>query len=339
MVLFELGWIGDTIVTIPAMRCIRAKFPEAEIIRVCSPIAAPILRNCPYIDKLLIYDKFGTHHGIRGKFTLLHSLINDKLNFFVNLHTPDVNRNFFIYLRDNLFSYMTRAEIRVGYYCTGTRSLLTHGIKYQRSQLSCYIVDLINQLTMILGCQPSRDLELWITAKEKNHIFEFLKKIGVKENDFVVAIHPGAKRPSRRWPVSRFIEITKWLTKDAVIIVTGGKEEIDLACQITAANKDVIIASGMLTIMQTAALISRCNLFISNDTGIMHMAFALKVPTVALFGPGNVKRWVPPNENFIKIIHHPVRCSPCYKWDCEDLSCLKAITVDEVKGAILELVK
>jgi heptosyltransferase-2 len=341
IVLFEAGWVGDTIVTIPAMRSIRETFPEAEIIRVCSPLAEPILKNCPYIDRILIYDREGEHRAIKGRLKLLKSVRRIGPDIFLNLHVPDVNRGFRIYLRDNLFSFLTSAKVRVGYYRTLTGFFLTHGIKASHNHLSQFIVDLINDLTIQLGCNPKRDLELWISDNDRKRVNKFLSNYDLQKKDRIIAINPGAKRPSRRWPISRFIEIAKWLEKDARLVITGGKDEVDLAKQISDATPGAIIASGALTLLQTAALLERCSLFITNDTGIMHIAFALRIPTIALFGPGNVKRWVPSpsGADWIKVIRHPISCSPCYQWECEDLSCMKAITIDEVEKAILEFSK
>jgi len=339
MVFLELGWVGDTVVTIPAMRSIREKFSEAEIIRVCSPTAESMLRNCPYIDRLLIYDREGEHKGIQGRLRFLRLVREIKPDIFINLHVPDINRTSKIFLRDNIFSILTASKIRVGYASPGTKFLLSHDILANKSHLSKYIVDLINELTKKLSCEPTQNLELWISNEERDYVSEILKKYGVGSGEHLIAIHPGAKRPSRRWPISRFIEIARWLGKKNRVVITGSKDEANLSQQIFDSNSGVVIASGTLTLMQTAALLEKCSLFTTNDTGIMHMAFALKVPTVALFGPGDVLRWVPPKKNWIRVIHHPVPCSPCYRWECEDLSCMKAITVDEVKEAILKMLR
>jgi heptosyltransferase-2 len=337
IVLFETGWVGDTIVTIPAMRSIREKFPDDPIIRICSPVAEPILKNCPYIDHLLIYDRDGIHRGTKGKLKLLNKIREIGPNIFINLHVPDVNRGFRIYFRDNLFSFLTSARIRVGYYCSLSGFFLTHGIKTSHNHLSKFIVDLINDLTVRLGCKPQHELELWINDTERKEMHEFLSHHNVRNTARIIAINPGAKRQAKRWPLQRFIEVAQWLAKDATIVLTGSKDEINLANQMAAAVPYIITASGVLSLMPTAALLERCKLLITNDTGIMHIASALKVPTVAFFGPGNVRRWVPPHANWLKVIHHPISCSPCDKWECEDLSCMHAITVDEVKEAVLEL--
>jgi len=339
IVIFEAGWIGDTIVTIPAMRSIREKFPKAQIMRICSPVAEPILKNCPYIDRLLIYDRDGEHRGIQGRSKLLNSIRGIKPDIFINLHVPDINRDIRIYLRDNFFSFLTSAKLRIGYYCPFTGFFLTHGIKASHTHLSQFIVDLINDLAVQLGCKPKRELELWINGSDKQAMNDFLRLRRIKNNDKIIVINPGAKRQAKRWPLQRFIEIAQWLGKEAKIVITGSKDEVNLANEMKAAVPHIIIAAGILSLMQTAALIDSCRLLITNDTGIMHVASALKTPTVALFGPGNVIRWVPFDANWIKIIHHPMPCSPCYRWECEDLSCMQAITVDEVKKAVLELIQ
>ena len=340
IVLFELGWIGDTVVTIPAIRSIREAFPDAKITRICSPAGEPILENCPYIDHLLIYDRDGKHRGIKGGFRLLKRVREIKPDIFINLHVPDVNRSFKIYFRDNLFSFLTDAKVRVGYYCPMTGFLLTHGIKASHNHLSKYIVDLINDLAIQLGCTPKYDLELWIHDDDRKKMREFLEHHGVKDTDVLIAINPGAKRKSKRWPLPRFMEIAEWLGEEAKIVVTGSRDEMDLAHQIAnAVPHTIITASGVLTLMQTAALLERCRLIITNDTGIMHIAFSLNVPTIALFGPANIKRWFLSDSSLTKIIHHPLPCGPCYRWECDDLSCMKSITVDEVKAAVLELTR
>jgi len=336
IVLFEAGWVGDTIVTIPATKSIRQKFPKAQIIRICSPVAGPILKNCPSIDQLLIYDRDGAHRGIKGRLKLLKSIRKIEPDIFINLHVPDINRGFLIYLRDNFFSFLTSAKLRVGYYCTLTGLFLTHGIKTSHNHLSQFIVTLINDLAVQIGCNPKCELELLVNSNDRKTAKDFLRDHGVRNTDRIIAINPGAKRKSKRWPLQRFIEIAKCLAKEAKIVVTGSKDEMDLTNQMAAAVPYIITASGILPLMPTAALLERCKLIITNDTGIMHVASALKVPTVALFGPGNVSRWVSPNANWLKVIHHPVSCSPC---ECEDLSCMQAITVDEVKEAVLELIR
>lgn len=338
ILLFEVGWIGDTIVTLPATKALKQAFPEAKIVRVCTHVVEPIVRRCPYVDEILIYDRKGRHKGAKGTWQFLEGVRKIGPDVFINLHVPDVNRSFKIYFRDNIFSLLTGAKTRVAYFSPGTGAFLTHGIRAEKRHLDKYIVDLINDLVSLLGAKPDRELELWISDQDKEEARSFLKKCQIEETDPLVAVHPGAKRPSRRWPKERFAELTRWLSKEFRVVITGGKDELPLAMYIKETAPAAIVASGALSLMGTAALLERCRLFITNDTGIMHMAFALKVPTVALFGPGRVKRWVPLNASWIKVLHHPVPCSPCYKWSCEDLTCLKAITVEEVKQAVSRLV-
>jgi len=310
ILLLELGWIGDTIVTLPATKALKQTFPDAKFVKICTRVAEPIVTRCPYVDEILIYEREHKHKGLWGRWRLLKEARKIRPDAFINLHVPDINRNFKIYFRDNLFSFLTGAKTS----------------------------DLINDLVSRLGAKPNRELELWVNNRDREEAQTFLEKNHIEETDSLVAVHPGAKRPSRRWPKERFAELTRWLSKEFRVVITGGKDELPLAMYIKETALAAIVASGALSLMGTAALLERCRLFITNDTGIMHMAFALKVPTVALFGPGRPKRWVPPNASWIKVLHHPVPCSPCYKWSCEDLTCLKAITVEEVKQAVSRLI-
>jgi len=337
ILLLELGWIGDAVVTLPATKALRQAFPDAKFVRICTRVAKPILTRCPYVDEILIYEREGKHKGLWGRWRFLKEIRRLDPDIFINLHVPDINRNFGIYSRDNLFSFLTGAKTRIAYFSPGTGIFLTHGIKAENKHLDKYIVDLINDLVSQLGAKLNRELELWVNNRDREEAQTFLEKNHIEETDSLVAVHPGAKRPSRRWPKERFAELTRWLSKEFRVVITGGKDELPLAMYIKETAPAAIVASGALSLMGTAALLERCRLFITNDTGIMHMAFALKVPTIALFGPGRPKRWVPPDADWIRVIHHPTPCSPCYKWSCEDLICLKAITVEEVKRATVGL--
>ena len=340
ILLLELGRIGDTIITLPATKALKKAFPDSEIIRICTPIVEPILRRCPYLDEIIIYHREKKKpkwiwQGIK----LLIKIRKICPEIFINFHTPDVFRSSKIYFRDNLFSFLTGAKSRVAYFSDSTGIFLTHGIKAQKEHQRKYVLDLVNDLVQQIGCIPDKELELWLDDQDRQEAEKFLKDHLIREDIPIAIVHPGATRPSRRWPIERFIKITKWLSKDLTVIITGNETETFLAEQIQNVVTKVIVASGKLSLMGTAALLERAALLLTNDTGIMHFAFALKTPTVALFGPELPERWVQMDKNWIKVIRHPMPCSPCYKWNCSDLRCLKAISVEEVKDAISLLLK
>ncbi|PIV63342.1 MAG: hypothetical protein COS11_07960, partial [bacterium (Candidatus Ratteibacteria) CG01_land_8_20_14_3_00_40_19] len=125
-------------------------------------------------------------------------------------------------------------------------------------------------------------------------------------------------------------------TYNAQVIIFGGKQEISLAERVASLmKKNPIIAAGKTTLGETAALIERCNLFITNDSGLMHIACAVKTPVVAIFGPTDYRKTGPYSINSA-IIRKNLPCSPCYqrgKVKCKELDCFKLITVEEVLEA------
>jgi len=188
-------------------------------------------------------------------------------------------------------------------------------------------------LIRILGCDiKDEKLEVWFDESDTRKVNEFLKDNGVLDSDLLIGINPGGYRPSRRWDWEKFAQACEILVKKykAKIIITGSKLEINLAKRIE--NKMAakpIDSTGELSLTQLSALISRCNLYISNDSGPMHIANALKTPLVAIIGAGMRKIYPYQKDNCV-IVKKEVECSPCYKFRCKDMRCLNIITVDEV---------
>jgi heptosyltransferase-2 len=192
-----------------------------------------------------------------------------------------------------------------------------------------YKLDLIQAL----GCKiDNKELEVWCNEFDIKKVEDFLKNNSISDSDMLIGINPGAHRPSHRWDWKNFAEVADALAVKykARIIITGAKNESWLGKRINhiMINKP-INAMGKLSLTQLIALIRRCNLFITNDTGPMHIANALKIPLIAIMGPGSMKTAPYQNENCI-ILNKKVSCYPCYKFKCNDMRCLKSITVNDV---------
>jgi len=343
IVIFEVGWLGDTVVTIPAMRTLRRHFPEAKIYRVGTPDSSEILQRCPYIDHFVLYQRNGKHRGILGGIRFLKLIRRIRPTIFVNFHTPDFQRSFKIYFRDNLFALLAGARLRVAYYNLIDKFFLTHPVPKNNCK-DVYIVNLINRLIEKIGCPvDSTSLEVWFNKEDEKFVLNFLRQNGIDDFSHLICIHPGAKRASKRWKAASFAEIANWAVEKLgmKVVITGSANERELGLHIAKLmRKRPVIAAGRLSLSQTGALLKLCTLFLTNDTGVMHLAFAAGTPTVALFGPGEEKRWVPQKNKNIRVIKHTLPCSPCYKWECENrIFCMDMITVKEVKNAIINLLR
>jgi ADP-heptose:LPS heptosyltransferase len=161
----------------------------------------------------------------------------------------------------------------------------------------------------------------------------------------VAGIFSGATIPERRWGINKFVELTEGLINEGIgIVIIGGNEDVDDSGKLEEiGNGDFTINYvGKTSLIETAAIISQLDLFVSSDTGLMHIAYGVGTPTVSLFGAGIQKKWAPIGDNNIALNKH-LACSPCtefgYTPRCPyDVRCLSDISVEEVKGAVLELI-
>jgi len=182
-----------------------------------------------------------------------------------------------------------------------------------------------------------------ISEDARKAVDGFLSRNGIAETDRVIGVNPGGAL-SHRWPLAYFGAALKQLLdrRPAVVVVTGGRGEQGLGEALVGVLKGyrVVNAAGRLSWEELGALLERCDLFITNDTGPMHVAAVLKTPLVALFGPGYLVRFDPRHfSDKAIVLYEQARCAPCDKLSCRDLRCLKRIVPQAVVTAALELLE
>lgn len=200
-------------------------------------------------------------------------------------------------------------------------------------------VERMLDIVKLLG-EVSQDfkLEISISQYDRDVISDLLNNNSVSYSDFLIALAPGFGNPTRGWYPERWAQLCDRLVSkyNAKIILIGGLKEVNLANQISNLMKEKpIMIAGKITIAQTAALIERCHLVITNDSGPMHIAAAVGANIVALFGPGDYNRIRPYGDadKFV-IVSKNIDCAPCYKVECKDHRCMKDVTVDDVFKAV-----
>ncbi|MBI2447742.1 MAG: lipopolysaccharide heptosyltransferase II [Candidatus Omnitrophica bacterium] len=182
--------------------------------------------------------------------------------------------------------------------------------------------------------------QMHIKEKDREWAVHLVKE-KIKKGKYLIGLNPGARfGPAKRWLAERFVELGNRLTLkfNASIILFGGPEEKEFVSGIAAGIKtqqgEVLNMAGSTSLGQLAGLIERCNVFITNDTGPMHIAYGVRTPVVAIFGSTDPNRTGPPGDSH-KIVRKDVPCSPCFKRVCPyDMECMKAITVDDVMDAV-----
>ena len=327
------NWVGDAVMTTPALGAIRQSFPDARIAILANPVVAPLFSPHPWVDEVAIYDRKGLHKGLIGRFRLASELRERRFDLAILL------QNAF----DAAFiTWLARIPHRMGNKSDGRGFLLTHGFPLALQPREEH--QSANYLAMLryfdITCPKPRQL-LVTTDIEELAMAERLAEAGILASDFVLGINPGATYGSaKRWTPDGFAGVAEELAAawGAKVVITGGPGEVDIAADIEKGiAENCVNLAGKTTIRELLALIKRCDFFITNDSGPMHVAAAFDVPLVAIFGPTDHTTTYPLAEHAM-VVRESVDCAPCLKRECPtDHRCMTAVTAEDVLMAAQEL--
>jgi len=335
ILVIKLGSLGDVILSTAALRALREKFPRAnyKISLLVGEESKDILLRCPYVDELLVCDLKNKDQGLRGLLKIGENLRQKNFDLVVDLQN---NR------ASHLLAYLSGALKRYGYHNRKLSFLLNHAIidpglpldpvTHQFRILKMLGIDLLNNT-----------LELWPSAEEHKNVEEMLDAQWLSQTQKVVGINLSAspRWSTKLWPLEYMVCLCEELgLKDIRVIITGTPADQELASRLvnTLKNTKVINACGKTNINELAVLIKKCQVFISADSSPLHIAAAVGTPFVALFGPTDSRRHLPPAKNYL-VIDKKIACSPCYKTKCRTKSCMVAINPAEVLAAVMKLLK
>ena len=321
ILVISLAGIGNTLLFTPALRLLRERFPTAYISAlVMFKSAKEILEGNPHLNEVIHWNfiQAGPFHSLRF-LTRLRSK-----RFDVSINAYPANRREY-----NLISFFIGAKERFGHRYQHLDLLSLGFLNNRRITESPHRHDVEENIALlglleIRGKLPKR-LEIYLSEKDRKFAQDWLRKRGL-EGDFMFGFHAGSARfknqARRRWDKGKFIQLGKLLVQkhNAKILIFGGPDEVQT-------NRDIFESmgdSGYLvkdtTMRQTTALMERCSLFITNDSGLMHISAALSLPTVAIFGPTNPV-WVHPWRTEYEIVRKGLPCSPCFFYSVRPLSC------------------
>ncbi|NOX25946.1 MAG: lipopolysaccharide heptosyltransferase II [Deltaproteobacteria bacterium] len=322
------NWIGDAIMTTPAIRTIRQNFPKAEISVLVHPWVADVFSASPHIDRVINYYKKTSHRGLPGMRRLALELRAEHFDLAILLQNA---------FEAALLTYMAGIPLRAGYSRDCRGLLLTHAASLPRQRRTIHQVHYYQELLVDLGLTAGPD-ELFLTVH--NQARERAAKLLNGASGPIVGLNPGASYgPAKRWPVEKYAQLAGQLVNklDARIIVFGTEADQQAAGVIKHGCGHVIDLTGKTSLAEAMALIDLCAVFVTNDSGLMHVAAALQTPLVAVFGSTNPLTTGPYSDNAV-VIRHPMPCSPCMKTDCRgDFACMENIGPDEVGAAVTKL--
>ena len=327
------NWIGDVVMTLPAVAAVRKTWPTARISVLAKPWVAEVYRLSEDVDDVIVFQEPGHHAGIGGKLRLARELRGIGFDCAILLQNA---------IEAAIIAGLAGIPFRAGYNSDGRGLLLTHAVRRTKAIRRVHQIDYYIEMVRALGCTPAaRDVRLHPGRDYDGLAEALLNRFGIAENRLLIGIAPGAAYgPAKKWSPERFAAVADRLIDDTggqtILFGSGGDRESTAAVQGSARHSLIDIA-GMTNLKEAIALIARCSLFISNDSGLMHVAGALGVPTIALFGSTNPATTSPVGEKSV-IIHHDVDCSPCLKPVCPtDFRCMEMIGVEEVCAAARKL--
>lgn len=328
------NWVGDAVMALPALRAIRQKFPEANIGIVARPYVAEIYRNQEICDELIAYDSSGEHKGWRG---------SERLASELRLRKFDV-----ALLLQNAFDaawLAWRADIpeRIGYARDARSLLLTKAVPTPRvgeipAHEKFYYLELLRRSGWLEKFPDVERISLKVPEAGRRQAAEKLLEAGARPHAFRVAIGAGASYGSAKcWMPDRFAETANRFQaeRDADIILFGTPKEAAVSDAIIANMKrKPVDLTGKTAIGELPALLSQCHLFLGNDSGAMHVAAAVGLPVVAVFGPTDPEGTSPVTMQYSVVQQKPY-CSPCFLKRCPtDHRCMKSVTPDMVQVAL-----
>ncbi|MBI4778206.1 lipopolysaccharide heptosyltransferase II [Candidatus Desantisbacteria bacterium] len=337
ILIIQTAFIGDVVLVSPLIQSLSKGFPGAKLHLLTTPKGKEVLDGDPCLANIIPYDKKGQQKGIFHFLKVAEELRKMQFDLAVVPHPS---------FRSSLLAFLCGIPYRIGFDRNTGAFLFTSSVPYQ---LKLHEAKRNLELAYALGA-PEEDYHLRIHISDKNREFsrDFISRSGVLPNDFLIGINPCSVWPTKRWIPERFAQVGDALSNEfkARIILVGGQEDGWLVEKIALLMKTrSILAVGRLTLKQLAGVLEQCRLFITNDSGPLHIAMAMNTPTVAIFGPTTTNLGFGPyGESFRVVEKTDLSCRPCGKHGgqrchLKSFDCMKGITVDDVILAARELIE
>jgi ADP-heptose:LPS heptosyltransferase len=342
ILVLRLDRIGDLVMSLPALNDLRAAFPQARIRLAVGAWSEPLARSAP-VDEVLVWSAPWVGRPSEGALSLRALFARARA---LRAAPPDLTIDLQGDVRAALLLWLTGARVRVGYANTGGGSLLTHVVPLDETvsfvEQNRRAVDTVAGTRAATSHDPLR-------AEERAGARQILAAHGVPlDARPLIGLHPSGGRLIKQWPIARWAEIARRLQEDhgATVVVTGSAADRPLFDALAQAlSRPPVDLTGRLGLRETLAALSAFDLFLSPDTGPMHMAAAVGTPSVSVFGPSDPGRYfsggsgAPGTRH--EVVRHELWCAPCNlirkpPAECrlgEAPECLRLVTVDAVYTA------
>lgn len=335
ILVIRTAYIGDVVMTLPILKPLKKLYPHAKITFLTSSAAKGLFLNNQYADSVITYNAFWFYSEGRLKdfFGFLKTLRSKHYDLIIEAR-GDIRDIF-------LLMYLSRGRYRVSYNVGGGGFLLTHvvpfeGIKHRVD----YHLDIISFLG---GGSDATDWGLHPTKEENHKAEEIILKYAKRQGSVIIGIHPGGRKGLKCWPMERYAGLADRAISElgAKIFFTGSEKEYDLVKEITMKmNNRAENLAGSLDLKTLSAFIGKLDVFITNDSAPLHIASAMKTPTIAIFGPSKSNE-TGPYGNIHRVVEEDFSCrAACDEDVCNHKvfnECMEGIAVEDVFFAVKEI--
>ena len=326
-----VNWIGDAVMTIPALRALKRSLPDARLVLLVKPWVAPLFEKDPDIEEIILYSD--EYRGLAGKIRLAQRL--KKYDF----DTAVLFQNAF---DAALITFLARIKRRIGYSRDGRGFLLTDAVPCDAAARDLHHIDYYLNLVKKAGFDSMTDQPwLFLDIEERKMARRMLEDLKRP----VIALNPGAAYgSSKRWLPERFAEVAgRVITElNGSVLLLGGPNEAGLAREILSnldpslvTHTSLLNLAGRTSLRELMAIVAESDVLVTNDSGPMHIGYAVGTPLVAIFGSTSPEQTGPVTRTDI-VIRKGIACSPCFERECNknNMACMDLITSEEVYSAV-----
>ena len=318
------NWIGDAVISLPAIEALHARFPNSEIVLVSKPWVSDLYLNHPAVSRQIVYDAEGEHQGLRGLWKLVQTLRAERFDAAILLQNA---------FQAAWMAWCARIPLRIGYARDGRSLLLSDAVEppppAAYGHQVYYYLQLLFRCGLIENAATFPEIRLPLAESEQRWAAKQLQEVGLGGRRFLVGISPGAAfGGAKRWITNRYAELADRLIEavGANVLIFGSRADRPVAEAMAQAMEHTsVMVAGKTSLREFLALMSKCHLVITNDSGSMHLAAALGLPLLAIFGSTN-ERATGPLGRSARIAKNPVECSPCGLRECPiDFRCMNGL--------------
>ena len=328
------NWVGDAIMGLPALRSVRSRFPDAQISIVARPAVVDLYRHQGICDELIPYDTNGPDRGWRGREEIAAHLRAGKFNVALLLQNA---------FDAAWLAWRAGVPERIGYARDGRGLLLTQAVAVPRSgeipaHEKFYYLELLRRAGWLDRLPDDEHIVLRVLDADRRGAMQKLVEAGSRPHALRVAVGAGASYGSAKcWPPDRFAQALNEFRAqvDADLVLFGAAQDVAVSAAIAGDLRGAWIdLTGRTTVGELPALLSQCHIFLGNDSGAMHVAAAVGLPVVAVFGPTDPSGTAPVTPR-AAIVQQKPYCSPCFLRRCPtDHRCMMAVSPALVVDAL-----